>query len=1172
MTIRFLYLLILILPVCGAMHAQKNWIGTTDSWTDDANWSPSGQPNSDHNVIISSGAPNWPKLSGPVEINSLTMNAGSQLDVNGSKITATGAISITGSTVSNTGSGPATMETKGGSSYLRNSVFANGLDFTATGGAVLNEADVTGPNTYDGNVKFTIANSNTHNFSAGYRSVVNGNLVIERTVAGITNVLTNGSDASTAVMGDFSYTNKAGGATVIGGVTGKTIIEGKVDIEVETTGSNPAFTLQRLANNTTGGVISILNPGGFNLYNDTLTVAGFTVAGKKFSNSNIDLSKLTFGTFLYEDDPANNAPLYISRSEFNGPAVFTLKGVASFNEGWNGPNTYNGNTVFKGAGQGELNVSGWSRSLFNGDLAIERTVAGTTNGLTSGAASSTAVTGNFSYINKAGGVTVIGGGTGKAIIEGKVNIEVETTSSNPAFTLQRLANNTTGGVISILNPGGFNLYNDTLTVAGFTVAGKKFSNSNIDLSKLTFGTFLYEDDPANNAPLYISRSEFNGPAVFTLKGVASFNEGWNGPNTYNGNTVFKGAGQGELNVSGWSRSLFNGDLAIERTVAGTTNVLTNDAPASTAVTGDFSYGNKIGGSTTIGGTSGKTIIEGKVDIEVETTGSNPAFTLQRLANNTDGGVVSILNPGAFNLLNDTLIVASFTVSGKQFVDSNVNYSKLTSGSFLYEDAAGNNAPLYMSHNEFNGPAAFTLNGSGSFNDGWVGPNQYNGNVTYTRNGSGNIVIGSSFVLSYAANLTFASAAGIIVNAPGRVRFNGATDGSFTHTGVAEPVLPGFILEKTEGAKLVLGQPLRTSNTVSFVSGYIQASETNPLIFQGGTNHTGTSDDSHVLGPVHKIGNTEFTFPIGSGEKLFAAGISAPSSPTDRFSAEFLAHNPGDDSYDPDEKAGTLTKVFDGGYWDIQPVAPTTGNVTVTLGYNFPSGYISDPSKLAVAHWNGTLWDDLGNGGTSGSNTVGTVSTAAAVPAFSPFTIASTEDANPLPVVLAGFSASKEGAAAVLRWTTTDEANSDRFEIEHSTDARMWSMIGKIAAKQERNIISDYTYIHTNPFTGINYYRLKMVDQDGSFAYSRVEKVTFPGGATLVLYPNPVSERLFMRPIAAAGTGKAEIYTVAGRRVWSGDMPALQEGLDISGLPGGLYLVRVSGPGTQVETVRVLVER
>ncbi len=201
-----------------------------------------------------------------------------------------------------------------------------------------------------------------------------------------------------------------------------------------------------------------------------------------------------------------------------------------------------------------------------------------------------------------------------------------------------------------------------------------------------------------------------------------------------------------------------------------------------------------------------------------------------------------------------------------------------------------------------------------------------------------------------------------------------------------------------------------------------------------------------------------------------------------------------------------------------------------------------------------LWESLGNdGNTTGSNTVGTVTTLAAVATFSPFTIASTEEVNPLPVTLARFSVSREGTAAVLHWATTDEVNSERFEIEHSTDARTWSMIGGIAAKKERNIVSDYTYIHTILSAENNYYRLKMIDTDGSYSYSVVRSLR--GTGAVYVYLNPVTDRLFV----ASGGGQskatiADFFTANGIPV--GLNGNLAQGFDVSGLPAGVYFLRL----------------
>ena len=83
-------------------------------------------------------------------------------------------------------------------------------------------------------------------------------------------------------------------------------------------------------------------------------------------------------------------------------------------------------------------------------------------------------------------------------------------------------------------------------------------------------------------------------------------------------------------------------------------------------------------------------------------------------------------------------------------------------------------------------------------------------------------------------------------------------------------------------------------------------------------------------------------------------------------------------------------------------------------------------------------------------------------------------------------------------------NTDYFQIEHSTDAVGWSNIGNVAASGESTATLNYLLNHNGPVEGKNFYRLKMVDRDGTFAYSTIRKVSFSELLTALIYPNPVS--------------------------------------------------------------------
>lgn len=116
-------------------------------------------------------------------------------------------------------------------------------------------------------------------------------------------------------------------------------------------------------------------------------------------------------------------------------------------------------------------------------------------------------------------------------------------------------------------------------------------------------------------------------------------------------------------------------------------------------------------------------------------------------------------------------------------------------------------------------------------------------------------------------------------------------------------------------------------------------------------------------------------------------------------------------------------------------------------------------------------------------------------------------ASPLPVTLISFSAVKKELTSFLIWATSMEMNSDRFEIERSTDAGSWNKIGQVMAAFESNIKNSYDFTDENPESGLNYYRLKMIDRDGTFAYSHIKSVHFPEFTWAKLFPNPVNDVL-----------------------------------------------------------------
>jgi hypothetical protein len=162
----------------------------------------------------------------------------------------------------------------------------------------------------------------------------------------------------------------------------------------------------------------------------------------------------------------------------------------------------------------------------------------------------------------------------------------------------------------------------------------------------------------------------------------------------------------------------------------------------------------------------------------------------------------------------------------------------------------------------------------------------------------------------------------------------------------------------------------------------------------------------------------------------------------------------------------------------------------------------------------------------------------------------------LPVTLISFTATKapgdpEGSTALLNWQTASEINSDRFDIERSQDGKKWINIGNVTASGDKKSSSFYSFPDKSPADGENLYRLKMIDKDGSFSFSRIQSVYFDN--EISFYPNPVKDLL---KISGGASGKVQLINNAGKVVFSSDnIPT--EGIDMVSLSAGVYLVRIT---------------
>ncbi|MDR6808940.1 hypothetical protein J2Y45_006154 [Dyadobacter sp. BE34] len=180
--------------------------------------------------------------------------------------------------------------------------------------------------------------------------------------------------------------------------------------------------------------------------------------------------------------------------------------------------------------------------------------------------------------------------------------------------------------------------------------------------------------------------------------------------------------------------------------------------------------------------------------------------------------------------------------------------------------------------------------------------------------------------------------------------------------------------------------------------------------------------------------------------------------------------------------------------------------------------------------------------------------------------------DPMPVTLVGFNAARNDARqALLRWETTFESNSDFFEIQHSVTGKDWRVVGTVKSHGTSEVLRKYDFLHQEVSDGTNYYRLRMVDFDGSFAFSKILALEFKTEMKISVYPNPVSDRLHIAVDRPEAISRIRIYTSAGQLVK--ELTLLPEkGIDVASLANGIYILKAHYEGGESVAEKILISR
>jgi hypothetical protein len=324
-------------------------------------------------------------------------------------------------------------------------------------------------------------------------------------------------------------------------------------------------------------------------------------------------------------------------------------------------------------------------------------------------------------------------------------------------------------------------------------------------------------------------------------------------------------------------------------------------------------------------------------------------------------------------------------------------------------------------------------------------------------------------------------------------------------------------------------------------------------------------------------SSAFTFYVGKSSSvgMRAIGLTTNTgSGTSTFTAEFIRADA--NTAIGNTLGSGLARVSACEYWTLDRSGAGSRGGAVTLSWAANSDcspvtqYVTNLLTLRVARFDGSSWVDAGANLVGGSSLSDGSISSDAVTSFSPFALASGNQAdNPLPVLFDGVRAYGKDGGVHIEWSNLTERDIVRYEVERSADGINYYPINQQAPKSNRDDKASYTHFDAAPIAGANYYRIRVDEIGGKPVYSKILRVEMGStkSASFSLYPNPVVGKQLTVSLNGLRPGQysLQVFNTSGQRVYSTNINNAGAGVtQMIELPAtlktGMYVTVVSGEG------------
>ncbi len=264
-----------------------------------------------------------------------------------------------------------------------------------------------------------------------------------------------------------------------------------------------------------------------------------------------------------------------------------------------------------------------------------------------------------------------------------------------------------------------------------------------------------------------------------------------------------------------------------------------------------------------------------------------------------------------------------------------------------------------------------------------------------------------------------------------------------------------------------------------------------------------------------------------------------------------------------------------GVWVVESSSKFISSYRLELKLNNYPG-INRPSDLRIIYrpLPSEKWRTIGIHSNGSALASGYVARRTNITAYGEFAIGGGGENSLLPVELTKFTATRQDNAAFLLWQTATELNASYYEIERSNDSRIFKTIGQIKAHGTTSEPKQYQFTDAKPGNDIQYYRLKIVDNDNTYGYSPIRSVLFDKTVKIWVYPNPFTEKLIVETDITEGikSYNMDVIDLTGKVCFSKkDIDNQQFSLDLAHLPQGIYFAKWT-KGNNVSVFKIVKQR